>query len=190
MNPEYLNALATLVVGTAAFFVYWLSKRHEKRSAAAIIVMDIRHAEQVIVSLLERGSIDRWSLKPILHENNWVKYKHLFAADFSYDDFAALNRFFDSCVEIADARRRMDEVFYAAISAKGALLQEKLMGIEDIESPEGQEKKKNLIARFDSEAQVFDPGEPRNKVMQNLNLMGRPSYSAAFPKLKKYAEIA
>ena len=83
--------------------------------------MDIRHAEQVVVSLLERGFIDRESLKPILHENNWVKYKHLFAADFSYDDFSAINRFFDSCVEIAEARKRMNEVFYSAITAKAAL---------------------------------------------------------------------
>lgn len=188
MNPEYLNSFATVAVGLFAFAVYWLSKRNEERNAAAIIVMDIRHAEQVVLSLLERAAVDR-SLKPILHENNWAKYKHLFATDFSYDDFAAPNRFFDSCVEIAEAKRRMNDVFYAAVNAKAALLQEQILAIVNVESPEGQEARTKLITRFDIEAHVFDPSDPKFIVMQNLNLMGRPSNSPAFAKLKDIARL-
>ena len=189
MTPDYLNSLVTFVVGLLAFVVYWLSKRHEKKNAAAIIVMDIRHAEQVILSLLERGTIDRSGLKPILHENNWAKYNHLFASDFSYDDLAAPNRFFDSCVEIADARRRMNEVFFAAVNAKAELLQQRIIDIDEIETPEGQEKRQKLIGRFNKEAYAFDPQDPKNTVQQHLSLMGRPSNSPAFAKLKRTAGI-
>lgn len=188
MSPEHLNSIVTFVVGLLALVVYWLTKRHEKKNAATIIVMDIRHAEQVVLSLLERNAVDR-SLKSILYENNWAKYKHLFASDFSYDDFAALNRFFDSCVEIAEAKRRMNEVFYAAVNAKAALLQEKILSIEDPDSPNGQEKRAALIAKFNSETYAFDPTDPKNTVILNLNLMGRPSNSMAFAKLKKAAGI-
>ena len=100
MDAKYLDSLVTFIVGLVALATYWLTKRHEKQNAAAIIIMDIRHAEQVVVSIIERGSIDR-NLKPILTENNWAKYKHLFASRFSYDDLASLNRFFDACVEIS-----------------------------------------------------------------------------------------
>jgi hypothetical protein len=150
--------------------------------------MDIRHAEQVVLSIVERGSADR-NLKIILHENNWAKYKHLFASRFSYDDLAALNRFFDSCVEIAEARKRMKESFFASINAKAALLQEKILTIEDLESPTGQATKNALINRFNTETYFFDPIDPKASIHQSLQLIGQPSSSPAFEKLKRIAKI-
>jgi hypothetical protein len=188
MHPEYINALVTLIVGLLALVVYWLTKRSERKSAAIIIVLDIRHAEQVIVSLVERQAVDK-SLKPILHENNWAKYKHLFASSFSYDDIEKLNRFFDSCVEIAEARRRMQEVFFAAVNAKAVLLQEKILDITDLDTPAGQEARIKVIAKFNSEAYAFDPQAPKDTVILNLQLMGRPSNAIVFEKLKKIAGI-
>jgi len=108
MSPDIINSIVTFLVGFVAIGVYWLTKRAERRNAATIVVMDIRHAEQVVLSILEKGIVDK-SLKNILYENNWGKYKHLFATEFSYDDFAAFNRFFDACIEIAEARMRMGE---------------------------------------------------------------------------------
>ena len=102
MSADIINSVVTGIVGLVAFVVYWLQKREIKRNAATIVVMDIRHAEQVVQSILEKGMVDRF-LKNILSENNWAKYKHLFASDLSSDDFAAFNRFFDSCVDISDA---------------------------------------------------------------------------------------
>lgn len=188
MNPEYVNSLVTFLVGGVALLVYWLTKRQERANAAAIIVMDIRHAEQVVSSILERATIDR-TVRPILHENNWVKYNHLFASELSYDDLLALNRFFDACVEIADARRRMNEVFYAAVNAKAALLQERILEIEDLASPEGSARKAQLVEKFNTEGTHFDPIDPRSVITQNLQLMGRPSGTIAFAKLKRIARI-
>ena len=188
MDIKYIDSLATVFVGLLALLTYWLTKRHEKQNAAAIIIMDIRHAEQVVLSLVERGSVDR-NLKPILHENNWAKYKHLFASRFSYDDLAILNRFFDSCVEIAEARKRMNESFYASINAKASLIQEKIHAIKDLDSPTGLETKNALIKRFNNETYFFDPIDPKNIILQNLQLMGQPSSSPAFEKLKHIAKI-
>lgn len=190
MHPEYVNAAVTFVVGFVALVVYALSKRHEKKSAASIIVMDIRHAEQVILSLLERGVVDRDALKPILNENNWAKYKHLFTADFSYDDFLALNRFFDSCVEIAEARKRMNEVFFSQLNAKAEIFQQKLLGIpEASDTSEGRAKREKLLTDFNNEAGVFDPAAPKSTVLQHLQRMGKPSVLPAFVSLKKIARM-
>lgn len=187
MDPNYVNSIVTLIVGFAAVFVYWLTKRAEKRNAAIIIVMDIRHAEQVVFSILETGIIDK-TLKNILSENNWAKYKHLFASDFSYDDFACFNRFFESCVEISDARIRMNEVFYANLNAKASIAQQKLFEL-DISDEKWQHKKQEIIEYINSETFVFDPNEPKSRVLQSLQLMGRLSNTIAFYKLKKIAKI-
>lgn len=188
MSPELLNAAVTFVVGLIAFVVYWLTKRAEKKNAATIVVMDIRHAEQVVLSLLEKQVVDR-TLKDILLENNWAKYKHLFASDFSHDDFAAFNRFFVACTEIADARRRMLEIFYANLNAKASIAQQKLLEIDNPLSPEGQAKKQQLIAAINTEDFVFEPNEPRARILSSLQLMGRLSNTIAFEKLKKLGGI-
>jgi hypothetical protein len=165
-----------------------MTKLHEKRNAATVIVMDIRRAEQVVVSLIERGVIDR-SLKTILFENNWAKYKHLFASDLTSDEFAALNRFFESCVEIAEAKQRMNDLFNATINAKAVLLQEKILAIDLPDSEDGKKEREKLIKQFNDEGYVFEPHEPKMRVGQNLNLLGRPSSSSAFVKLRKIARL-
>ena len=188
MTPEYFNSITTLVVGSVALVVYWLTKRAEKRNAATIVVMDIRHAEQVVRAVLEKGAIDR-TVGTILSENNWGKYKHLFASDFSYDDFAAFNRFFDACVEIADARVRMNEVFYANLSAKASIAQQKIFSLENPSSPDGEQAKQAVIAQLNGEHFVFDPDEPKARILRSLQLVGRLSNTVAFEKLKRAAGI-
>lgn len=188
MNPDYLNSVVTLIVGISAFVIFWLGKRSEKRNAAAIIVMDIRHAEKVVYTLLERGAIDR-SMKRILHENNWARYKHLFASKFSYDDLESLNRFFDSCTEIEEARRRMIEVFYTTVSAKAELLQKSIFETNDLETQEGREKRAAIIHRFNKEDSFFDPDDPKSVVLWSLQVMGKPSNLPAFETLRKIAKI-
>ena len=188
MAPEMINSIVTFIVGLVALVVYWLTKRAEKRAAATIIVMDIRHAEQVVLSILEKGAVDR-VMKNILYENNWVKYKHLFASDFSQDDFSAFNRFFESCVEIAEARKRMVDVFYANINAKVDVMHQKIFEIENLLSVDGQAKKEEIIKKINLEEEFFDPDEPKRRILHNLQLMGRLSNTVAFEKLKKIAGI-
>lgn len=188
MNPEIVNSIVTLLVGLIALVVYRMTKRAEKRNAATIVVMDIRHAEQVVISILEKGMVDR-NLKNILFENNWAKYKHLFASFLSSDDFSAFNRFFDSCVEISDATNRMREVFYASLNAKASIAQTKVFAVENLFSPEGQVKKNQIIAEINTEDFVFDPKEPRDRIFRSLQLMGRLSNTVAYEKLKKLGGI-
>ena len=151
--------------------------------------MDIRHAEQVVLTVLERGSVDK-SLKVILSENNWAKYKHLFASSLSYDDYAAFNRFFDACVDMADARKRMWEIFNANLTAKASYSQQKILSIKNPLSPEGQMERQSAIEEINREAFVFEPQEPKDKVFQSLQLMGRLSNTVAFEKMKKIAGIS
>lgn len=185
---SYANGVVTVIVGLVALLVYWLRKRSEKQNAAIVIVMDIRHAEQVVLSILEKGSIDR-TLKKIITENNWAKYKHLFAGDFSIDDFSAFNRFFDACVEISEARMRMMSIFDENLKAKAAIAQQLVISLESSDSDDDKKKRSDLIRKIESEIYTFEPGEPQNRILHNLQLMGRLSNTIAFEKLKKAAGI-
>lgn len=188
VNPEFWSSLVTFLVGLVALVVYWLTKRAEKRNAATIVVMDIRHAEQVVLSILEKGVVDR-TIKNILSENNWAKYKHLFASDFSLDDFSAFNRFFEACAEISDARRRMVEIFYVSLNEKSAIMQQKLFSADICSAADKVTERAKVIDAVNQEQYVFDPEEPKVRILQSLQLMGRLSNTVAFEKLKKQAGI-
>ncbi len=186
MTPDYLSSVVTIVVGLFAFGIYQLGKRHERKAAATILMLDIRQAEQAVLFLLEKNVIDK-NMKPVLHENNWAKYKHLFASDFNTDDLSVLNRFFDSCLEIAEARRRMNEVFYASVLAKAELIQQKIFEIDDLETPAGQAARIKVIERFNKETFAFNPEDPIKTIMQHLAIMGRPSEAPVFAKIAQIA---
>lgn len=188
MVYQYIESAATLLVGTTAFIVYGLNKKNEKRNAASIVLMDIRHAEQVVFSILEKGSVDT-TLKNIITENNWNKYKHYFASSFSQDDFSAFNRFFDACVEISEARTNMIAVFNAGLRAKAEKLQQLLLDIEDPNSEEGKETRSRIINNANNESFVFDPDDPKVRIFRSLQLMGRLSNTVAFEKLRKIAGV-
>lgn len=188
LTLENFKNLAAPIVGTVALIVYWLNKRTEKRNAATIVLMDIRHAEHVVQSILEKGTVDTF-VKKIITENNWSKYKHLFASDFSQDDFLAFNRFFEACVDISESRTRMLEIFNSGIRAKAEKLQQMLLSIDKPESNEGKQKREELISNAHKESYVFEPDDPKLRIYRNLQLMGRLSNTIAFEKLKAISGI-
>ena len=188
MDYQLLMNLVTPLVGLVAIYVYKVSKKDEKKSASAIITMDIRHAELVVLSIKERNVIDR-HVKAILQENNWEKYKHLFVNDISSDDFVSFNRFFDSCVEIADARKRMKDVFYTSVNAKATLMQQKIFDISNLDTPEGQKEREKIMHFINVETSDFNPLDPVYIVRQNIDLMGNLTNTIAFQKLKKLAGL-
>lgn len=185
MNPEYVSSIVTFVVGLIAFVVYELQKRSEKSNAATIIMMDVRHAEQVAQAILEKGAVDT-QVKNILIENNWEKYKHLFASKFSQDDFAAFNRFFSACMEISEARARMLEVFYSGLCAKAEITQKMILEI-DPSVPNSGVLREQLIKRVNTEMWNFDPDDPKARITRGLQMMGRLSNTVAFEKLRRYS---
>lgn len=188
LTLENFKNLATPIVGTVALVVYWLNKRSDKRNAATIVLMDIRHAEQVVQSILEKGAVDTL-VKNIISENNCSKYKHLFASDFSQDDFLAFNRFFESCVDISEARTRMLDIFNSGLRAKAEKLQQMILSIDNPGSNEAQEKRQELISNANKETYIFDPDDPKIRIYRSLQLMGRLSNTIAFEKLKAISGI-
>ena len=73
MNLYIINGIATILVGAIALLVYLLGKHNDKKSAATIIVMDIRAAELVVISILEKGVVDHsYLLNPVRGQTSRV----------------------------------------------------------------------------------------------------------------------
>lgn len=180
-----LNVIVTFIAGVTALVVYLLSKRHERKSAATILLMDIRNAEFVVLSIKDKG-LDLWT-KEILTDNNWNKFKHLFVGNFSTDEITAFNRFFDSCAEMKDARSRMRDLFYATLTSKAQIYQQKLYDIDNLNSSNGMQKQQELFHNINRDFGIYDADEPKQRFLKNLELMGMLSNTTGFLKLKKYA---
>ena len=143
--------------------------------------MDIRHAELIVQSILEKG-IDM-STKDVMMQNNWGKHKHLFAKDLSQDQFSRFNDFFLSCVEASDARSRVREIFYTTLNEKARILQNKIYEL-DVKTPEAIN---SLTIEIGNGYGVFEPDEPRSRMLKNLQNMGSISGTTAYDKLKRIA---
>ena len=172
------------LVGLTVLVVYWLTKRGERRDAANILMMDIVRAEEVVLLVRERNMLEK-AQKTILTENTWVKYRHLFISKLSNLEVVAFNRFFDACIEIDEAKKRMDTIFDASLVAKATIVQEKIFSIEDLSTPEGQSKRQSFIREINRETYTFIPDEPREMMIRNINSMANLANTPAFEKLQK-----
>jgi len=186
MFADMFNGFATLIVGAVAYVTYVLGKRNEKKNAAIMVVMDIREAEQAVNGIKEYG-LSKDSKKPIL-TNSWSKYKHLFASDLSYDDFVAFNRFFDACINISDAKDKMENIFYENISAKIIIVQNKVY--ENMLSAEvAKKEQKDITAPIEREVYTFMANEPGARILKSLNLLTNLSATSGYQKLKRIGGI-
>ncbi|WP_159245026.1 hypothetical protein [Pseudomonas koreensis] len=182
---QWINGLVTLVVGLVALLVYVLQRKSEKKSAAILLVMDIRHVERVITEVLQRNSFDRFMGK-VQGASNWETHKHLFASLLSTDDLVSFNKFFLACSEISEARSDMRAIFMSGLTAKSTLIQERLCSLNPREE-DYQSKRNDIISLFSQEAWTFDPDDPKERIVKSIQVMGRLTHTEGFRKLKKIA---
>jgi hypothetical protein len=186
-SGQWINGVVTVVVGLVALVVFFLQQQDKRRSAAIILIMDIRHAEQVILEVLQRNSFDRF-MGNIQGAKNWEINKHLFVSDLSTDDLSHFNRFFLACSEISEARTDMRSNFMVNINAKAVAAQEMLCQL-DASDEKYQEKRREIIKRVEEENYFFNPGDPIDRVVKSIQVMGRLTQTSGFSKLKEIARM-
>jgi len=182
-----INTIASLVISTlggSAFFSYLVTKRGIVRDAANILVMDIKRGEAVVRRIRELKNVEQ-TQNTILHVNNWMKYRHLFVSKLSYDEVVAFNSFFDGCIAIDEAKKRIDTVFVAGLVAKATIIQQKIFSIEDLPDDARQEKRNKYISEVDKERYLFTPSNPYETITRSIDLFDTLSNTPAFNKLKK-----
>ena len=104
---EYWLDLLLCIVGLSALAVYYFQKRDELYSAGTLITGQIMLVEKCVATLKEDhqlGNIAVYHSKPIIKENMWEQYKHLFAKRLTTPEYEMLQLFFDHAEQLERAR--------------------------------------------------------------------------------------
>ncbi len=107
--------LVALIVGVAAYRVYYKQKRDEKRNAANILILEIQSAEDGLTRLtLEKPILEISDADVFLMRvASWDNYKHLFVKDFKdINEFNKITDFYNKCKEYDDAVRLRNASFF------------------------------------------------------------------------------
>jgi len=187
MDIAFLGPTVTLVVGSFAVILYILNKRSEKRNAAAIIVMDVRHAESLITQLKQAGYLNG-KIRKLSPYDNWNKYKHLFVSEISSDDFYSITEFFAYCSDIDESQNRVSNLFDQNLIAKIKFAQEKILSLNP-ETPNFQTERDKIIVNIDKEVWAFDPIQPKEIIVKNITNITKISNTLGFHKIRKIAKI-
>lgn len=194
LNYVMIISNALLVIGAfSAFVVYFMQKHSEKRMAATLILGQINSIDNQLMELKKDTNVNPvtiFNMKPILKENMWEKYKHLFAAEFSGSEYKLIQTYFEQAEFLE--RRRVDIIntVYSAWKDKSsvehqvighAIFNDFLNGTDNSNSVEAFSKK---FREIDT---VFVPDIAFVTLMNSLHGFNLLSGTTAYAKLNKKA---
>lgn len=99
LGESWVN-LGLILVGLSAFLIYYNQKRQEQKNAAIIITLQIEEIKAKIQEL-EHFIVDNtinetafYEALPVIVENHWGKYKHLFVGTIATVDYQKISEFY------------------------------------------------------------------------------------------------
>lgn len=137
LNTNFFVALSTILTVFGAVLIYKNQKNTEKQQIAALLVNEIRNAEDAIQRLKTRPEGTEIPEIIILPQNNWNKYSHLFTKDLDQDHVDSINRFYfdvERANYIVNYGNVMD-MFLANAQARLVALHERAADIIDRSTP-------------------------------------------------------
>ncbi len=92
---RFLNdtGLTTILVGGSAIYLYLKQKKDYKRDAAALIIQEIRYAEQQIREA-KKHDYEYYLADKLLPTNSWHNNIHLFVTDLKESELDLISRFY------------------------------------------------------------------------------------------------
>lgn len=113
---NFFIGLSTLVVGLAAYIVYRLQKRDQKKDTANIILLEIQNAERVLKRIKESLAKDILpSDLRAMQSENWSKYKYLFVRDFDRDEWDSVTDFYNKCQLLDESINYNNAAFWSDV---------------------------------------------------------------------------
>lgn len=93
-TSNFFLAIVTLVVGGFAIYLYLMQKIDSKKSAAKIIVQEIRRAEDIMTRYKEQKNFS--FTKKIIANNSWGSNVHFFIGDLSQDEIDRISTLYST----------------------------------------------------------------------------------------------
>ena len=115
LNSSFFIGLVTILVGTAAYVIYYLQRRDRKREVANIILLEIQSAERKLKLIKASLAKDPPSLPGdlrLLPSENWSEHRYLFIRDLDRDEWDSVTTFYDKCQLIDETIRYNNEAFW------------------------------------------------------------------------------
>ncbi|MYN02125.1 hypothetical protein GTP41_08410 [Pseudoduganella sp. DS3] len=188
ISGDYVASGTTAVVGYLAYLVFELGQISQLRSAAKILVLDIRNAEDAHGAVRGGASFAAWS-KVVIPENNWPKLKQNFVSVLNSDEFKIFDQFFHTWSELASAKKRWEEFQFSGIAAKAQYVQQKLIDLESLDSAELEKRRRSIIDRVNGEKFLFEPDLASHQLSHFLTTLTPLTGTTGFEKLRKVAGI-
>lgn len=111
----FLDALLVFV-GLAALAVYRLQKCDKRREAASLVVIQINSLQDSVREIArytannQLDNVAFYEALPILNENYWDKYKHLFVRKMDSASFKRINQFYEAVAALSNQQQYIKEM--------------------------------------------------------------------------------
>ena len=187
LHENWLD-IALVLVGLSAFIVYFFQKRDRLFIGGTLIVSQINSIEKSISSLKDDPQLCNVSVfysKPIIKENMWESYKHLFAKRLTSSEYNCVQRFFDHAEQLERARNDIIGTITTAWKDKSIVEHEEVAKMieGDCESSKIQE----FIEAFCSLDLVFTPHLAINSLTKGLNDFVQLTGTSAYGKIQRHS---
>lgn len=114
------TSVIAILAASAAFIIYSMNKRDQKKDAINIILLEIRNAEnnldearkEYVAGKIENQNLIRFPEKlRLMSTESWNKYKYLFVRDLSNQQWKEVSKFYEYCRAYDDAIEIRDSAF-------------------------------------------------------------------------------
>lgn len=173
-------------VGLSAIFVYFLQKHDYKCTGGTLIISQIQSVEKNVLALKEDPQLSNISVfysNPIIKENMWEKYKHIFAKKLSTSEYNSVQTFFDQAEQIERSRCDIIGTITTAWSDKSLVKHEIIAKMDYEKKPE--EEVDDFCKKFEPRDLVFQPNLAIQTLVKRLENFDKLTGSSAYSKIQK-----
>ena len=190
---NWLNILL-VIVGLSAFGVYYAQRRDQKRSAATLLKGQIDSVEKSVTALQNDNSLGNVSIyktNPIIRENVWEKYRHLFARKLTRSEMDIVQEFFDNAEQIERARQDINKIIENAWEHKSLVGNLKFADYINDSLGKVSDQPLTKITQFresfDPLSTEFTPQIIVDVIAKNMMFFRNLSGTTAYKKIEKLA---
>lgn len=193
MSLEFKEICDLLLVigGLSAFVLYFIKRKEEKKMAATLIIGQIDSIDKQISLIREEGVVNDvkiFKIKPILKENMWEKYRHLFIKELCSSERELVQRYFEHVEQLEKTRVDIVNNIYAAWENKSTVEHQivgETMYKDCIENGNSLEKLELFRQRFRACELLFLPTIAVDSFVGGINNFYMLSGTTAYEKLHK-----
>ncbi|MBR2335368.1 MAG: hypothetical protein IKA62_03995 [Clostridia bacterium] len=186
--------VSLIIVGASAFFTYYCEIKRKRKTAATIIINQIKEIDEAILQLQKAEALNTtviYKSKAIMSENYWTKYRHLLIRKLSPVQISTIEVFYSQAEEIEKSRLSVCNEILATFNNKELVYQLKVA--EEIINTGGFAGKKSPLYEYYKSRATYISKLPMSYLTDNLRtfrrLVDTPDGIDIYKKLKKLSYL-